>query len=77
MGLDNPSPYGDFPGIYISRPFCKILFNNGLGFYILNSYKIHFIPKFYLGYKKGSYLETGFSFFGLMFEIMWNKSFKK
>lgn len=76
MGLDNPSPYGDFSGVFVSRPLYKIFFRNGLGFYILNAYKINLFPKFYFIYRKNEFLETGFSFLGLNFEIMWNKSFK-
>jgi len=74
MGLE--SPYGDYPGMFVSRPLHKIVFRNGLGFYILNAYKFRWFPKFYFGYKKNEFLETGVFLFRWMFEIMWNKSFK-
>jgi hypothetical protein len=42
FGPDKDSPYGswaDHPGIFISKPYFKIVLDNGLGFYILNTYK--------------------------------------
>jgi len=77
MGLENLSPYGNFTGIYVSRPICKLTFGNGFGLYILTAFKIHLIPRFYFMYRKDNFLEAGFYFCGLTFEIMWNKAFKR
>ena len=33
--------------VFVSQPHYKIVFENGLGFYILNSYKFSPIPKFF------------------------------
>jgi len=61
--------------VFVSQPYYKIILENGLGFYILNSYKHTFFPKFYGAVSEG-YWEFGFYFAGWIFEIMWNKSFK-
>lgn len=61
--------------VFVSQPHYKIVFEDGLGFYILNSYKFSFIPKFYGNITK-DFWEFGFYFAGWIFEIMWNKSFK-
>jgi len=60
---------------FISRPLAKLYFSNGFGLYILNSYKFCIVPRFY-GMIRDSFWEIGFRFFGLTFEIMWNKHFK-
>jgi hypothetical protein len=79
FGTDRNDAYGnwaDDPRVFISRPFFKIIFNNGLGFYILNSFRFYFFPKFYGTFNK-TFWEFGFRFTGLTFEVMWNKFFKK
>lgn len=69
--------YGNFDdNVFISRPLSKILFDDGLGFYILNSYSYRLIPKFYGSFHKDHW-EVGFYFANYIFEIMWNKHFKK
>jgi len=69
------SSYGNYDSnVFVSKPFAKIYFNNGLGFYILNSYKFRFFPKFYFNLFT-KHLEIGFYFLGFIFEIMWNKAF--
>ena len=69
-----PSPHFS-ERVFVSQPYYKIVFEDGLGFYILNSYKFFYFPKFYGTFKK-DYWELGFYFAGWIFEIMWNKSFK-
>ena len=61
--------------VFVSQPYYKIVFENGLGFYILNSYKFQIFPKFY-GIIKKEFWELGFYFRSWIFEIMWNKAFK-
>ena len=73
---DAYSNWADDPRVFISRPFFKIILGNGLGFYILNSFKFHFIPKFYGAFHK-TFWEFGFRFAGVNFEVMWNKAFSK
>lgn len=68
-----PLDYGR--GVFVSQPYFKVVFKNGLGFYILNSYKYNLIPKFY-GTVNSSFWEFGFYFAGYIFEVMWNKAFK-
>lgn len=60
---------------FVSQPHYKIVFENGLGFYVINSYKYTALPKFY-GTIKKEYWEFGFYFAGWIFEVMWNKAFK-
>jgi len=62
--------------VFVSQPHYKIVFEDGLGLYILNSYKFSYFPKFYGTFKK-DFWEVGFYFAGWIFEIMWNKAFKK
>jgi len=61
--------------VFVSQPHYKIVFEDGLGFYILNSYKFNFYPKFY-GMFKEEFWELGFNFAGWIFEIQWNRAFK-
>lgn len=61
--------------VFVSRPYYKIVFDNGLGFYILNSYKFRLLPRFY-GMIHSTFWELGFDLCGWTFEIMWNKYFK-
>ena len=61
--------------VFVSQPHYKIVFKNGLGFYILNSYKFQSFPKFY-GTLHKEFWEFGFYFRNWIFEIMWNKAFK-
>lgn len=61
--------------VFVSQPYYKIVLKNGLGFYILNSYKYFLFPKFY-GMIRNDFWEIGFNFGGYIFEIMWNKHFK-
>lgn len=60
---------------FVSRPLIKLYFKSGFGLYILNSYKFYFFPRFY-GMFRHSFWEFGFRWFGLNFEVMWNKYFK-
>lgn len=60
--------------VFVSQPHYKIVFEDGLGFYILNSYKYCWFPKFYAVFKK-NFWELGFYFAGWIFEIQWNKAF--
>jgi len=60
--------------VFVSQPYYKIILENGLGFYILNSYKFSPLPKFY-GEVKKNFWEFGFFFAGWVFEVMWNRSF--
>ena len=78
FGKGDQSAYGAWdnnPGFIISRPYFKIVLNNGLGFYILNALKFHLFPKFYGTFHK-TFWEFGVSFIGWTFEIMWNRAFK-
>jgi hypothetical protein len=79
FGSDENDSYrywNDDPRVFISRPFFKIIFGNGFGFYILNSFKFYFLPRFYYKFEN-TYWEFGFRFAGYIFEVMWNKYFKK
>lgn len=71
----NIQPHDFGKNVFVSQPYFKILFKNGLGFYILNSYKFRWVPKFY-GKINSSFWEFGFNLAGWTFEVMWNKSFK-
>jgi len=62
--------------MFISRPYFKIVLNNGLGIYILNTFKFNLLPKFYGTFHK-TFWEFGFRFVGVNFEVMWNKAFVK
>ena len=72
---DMPSRTHFSEQVFVSQPYYKIVFEDGLGFYILNSYKFTPLPKFY-GTIRKDFWEFGFYFAGWIFEIMWNKSFK-
>lgn len=61
--------------VFVSRPFFKILFNNGFGIYIFNSFKFRFLPKFY-GTFHNTFWEFGVSVLGWTLEVMWNKHFR-
>jgi len=60
--------------MFVSRPHFKIVGENGVGIYILNSYKFRFFPKVY-GTFHPTYWEVGIDFAGWTLEFMWNKSF--
>ena len=62
--------------VFVSQPHFKIVWNNGLGLYILNAFRFHRFPKFYGTFHK-TFWEFGFSFLGWTCEVMWNKSFAK
>jgi hypothetical protein len=79
FGKGDESPYGkwaDDPRVLIIRPYFKIIFDNGLGFYLLNSFRFNLFPKFYGTFHK-TFWEFGFRFAGFTFEVMWNKAFAK
>jgi hypothetical protein len=79
FGKGDESPYGkwaDDPGVFISRPYFKVVFNNGLGLYVLNAFRFNLFPRFYGAFRKTSW-EVGFSLLGWTFEIMWLKAFTK
>jgi hypothetical protein len=79
FGKGDESSYGNWandPRVFISRPYFKIVFDNGLGFYLLNSFKFNLLPKFY-GTLHKTFWEFGFCFAGVNFEVMWNKAFAK
>ena len=79
FGKGDESPYGkwaDDPRVFISRPYFKVVLDNGLGFYILNAFKYNLFPRFYGTFRK-TFCEFGFSFAGWTFEVMWNKAFVK
>jgi len=69
----HPHDYGK--DVFVSCPYFKIVFNNGLGIYILNSYKFNFVPRFYFN-KQKDFFEGGVFLFNFMLDVMWNKSFK-
>jgi hypothetical protein len=78
FGRGDESAYGkwdDDPRVFISRPYFKVVLDNGLGFYILNAFKYNLFPKFY-GTFTETFCEFGVSFAGWIFEVMWNKAFK-
>jgi len=79
FGKGDESAYGkwiDDPRVLISRPYFKIVFDNGLGFYTLNALSFRLFPKFYGTFHK-TFWEFGISFVGWTFEVMWNKAFAK
>ena len=79
FGKGDESAYSNWandPRVFISRPYFKIIFGNGLGFYLLNSFRFNLLPKFYGTFHK-TFWEFGFRFVGLNFEVMWNKAFAK
>jgi len=57
--------------IFVSRPLLKF-FLGSWGFYIINSYRKLFFPKFFF-MKTKYFIELGFSFAGFLFEIQNNK----
>ena len=61
--------------VFVSQPYYKIVFESGLGYYIINSYKYCLFPKFYAVFRT-DFWELGFNFAGWIFEIMWNKAFR-
>ena len=82
FGVGDQSAYGTWGKdvtVFISRPYFKIVLNNGLGLYILNAFKFNIIPKCYArtSEKEKSCWAAGFSFMGWIFEVMWNKAFVK
>jgi len=79
FGKGNESAYSkwaDNPKVFISRPYFKMVLNNGLGFYILNAFRFNLFPKFHSMFGK-TFWEFGFSFAGWTLEVMWNKAFIK
>lgn len=62
--------------VFVSQPYYKIIFENGFGLYVINSYKFSLIPRFF-GELNKDFWEFGFYFAGWIFEIMWNKAFKR
>ena len=78
FGKDASAAYGnwaEYKNIHISQPYFKIVADSGLGFYILNSYKFFFFPKFNYTFH-GSFWELSVNFAGWIFEIMWSRAFK-
>ncbi|NBW57686.1 hypothetical protein EB118_13535 [bacterium] len=73
---DDYASWEKMKNVFISRPYFKIVFSNGLGFYVLNAVKFNLLPKFYGTFHK-SFWEFGISFVGWIFEFMWNKAFVK
>ena len=79
FGPDKNDAYDNWandPRVHIVRPYFKIVFNNGLGFYLLNSFRFNWLPIFYGTFHK-TFWEFGFRFIGVNFEVMWNKAFVK
>ena len=79
FGKGDQSAYSNWandPRVFIVRPYFKIIFGNGLGFYLLNSFRFNLFPKFYATFHK-TFWEFGFRFAGVNFEVMWNKAFAK
>ena len=79
FGKGDVSAYSNWandPRVFIVRPYFKIVFGNGLGFYLLNSFRFNLFPKFYGTFHK-TFWEFGFHFAGVNFEVMWNKAFAK
>ena len=79
FGKGDESAYGKWENdlnVFISRPYFKIVLNNGLGFYLLNSFRFNLLPTFYGTFHK-TFWEFGFRFAGFIFEVMWNKAFAK
>jgi len=79
FGKADQNAYGQWARdlkVFISRTYFKIVFNNGLGFYILNAFKFNLLPKFYATFGK-YFWEFGCRFSGWTFEVMWSKAFKK
>jgi hypothetical protein len=75
FGKGDESAYGkweDNLNVFISRPYFKIVLKNGLGFYILNSFKFSFFPRIYGTFHKKFY-EFGIHIAGWTFEVMWNR----
>jgi hypothetical protein len=79
FGPGNQKAYGQWPRdlkVFICRPYFKVVFNNGLGFYILNALKFNVLPEFYATFGK-YFVELGFRFLGWTFEVMWSNAYKK
>jgi len=79
FGKGDESAYGKWENdsnVFISRPYFKLVLSNGLGIYILNSFKFCFFPKFYGTFHK-TFWEFGFRLTSWTFEVMWNKAFSK
>lgn len=79
FGRGDQSAYGKWAEnlrVFISRPYFKVVLDNGLGFYILNAFEYNLFPKFYGTFHK-TFWEFGFRFAGVNFEVMWNKTFAK
>jgi len=68
-------PHNFGKNTFVSQPYFKILFEDGLGFYILNSYSFWWVPRFYGMFRK-SFWEFGMNWMGWTLEVMWNKQFK-
>lgn len=72
---DEYSKWANNKNIFISRPHFKIVGENGVGIYLLNSYKFRFIPKFYFRFDP-TFWEVGIDYSGWILELMWNKHFE-
>ena len=57
--------------IFISKVCYRIRFAD-IGFYILNSYKFRWFPKFFGHYNK-YYIECGFNWLGWILELQWSR----
>lgn len=78
FGRGDESAYGkwaDDSRVFISRPYFKVVLDNGWSVYILNAFKFHLFPKFYGAFHR-TFWEFGVSFAGWICEFMWNKAFE-
>lgn len=79
FGADKSDAYGNWANhknVFVSRPFFKIVANCGAGFYILNSYKWYWLPRFSFQSSLNR-VEMGIRFAKLLFEFQYNKAFAK
>jgi hypothetical protein len=59
-------------GFFISKVIKRLFLGKLGGFYILNSYKFNWFPKFYGAFRK-YWVECGVSWLGYIFEYQYNR----
>ncbi|NBW58322.1 hypothetical protein EBR43_11205 [bacterium] len=77
FGADKSDAYASWAkieNVYISRPFFKIVLDNGMGIYMLNSYKCNLLPRFSFQHSSG-YLKFGIRWLKGCIEFQYNKVF--
>ncbi|NBP02481.1 MAG: hypothetical protein EBU90_20655 [Proteobacteria bacterium] len=79
FGADKSDAYASWinmKDVYVSRPFFKIVFNNGMGVYMLNNYKWNLLPRVSFQHSS-SHTEFSIRWLKGCIEFQHNKAFAK